>query len=416
MSRIDDLIAHHCPSGVPFRSLGDVAQYVRGVTFAKSAQMADGAIPVLRANNISLSSNTLNFKDVIRVSGSVRVREDQHLFANDIVISAASGSRAHVGKVAFLQEDLPDHVFGGFMGVLRSVEAVHPRFLFHVLTGESFAAYLNQALSTSTINNLNSTIVRGFKIPVPPRQVQEEVVAILDEFRRLESELESQLESELELRSRQYAFYRDSLVAPAEGAEWRLMSEVGDFIRGRRFTKDDVVAQGIPSIHYGEIYTRYGVFAAEALSHVRSELEPSLRFARTGDVVIAGVGETVEDVGKAVAWLGKEEVAIHDDCFAFRHTLDPKFVAYYFQTEVFHSELAKHVSRAKVKRISATSLGMLKIPVPPREEQERVVAVLDKFDALVNDLSAGLPAEIRARQAQYEYYRDRLLTFEELAA
>lgn len=191
------------------------------------------------------------------------------------------------------------------------------------------------------------------------------------------------------------------------------MGEVGEFMRGRRFTKNDIVPEGIGSIHYGEIYTHYTVFASEALSHVRPELTPTLRFARTGDIVIAAVGETVEDVCKAVAWLGDDNVAIHDDCFAYRHTLNPKFVSYYFQTGAFHAEKAKHVARAKVKRISGESLAKLKIPVPPPEEQQRIVTILDKFNALVNNLSIDLSAEIKARRQQYEYYCDKLLSFKE---
>jgi len=173
-----------------------------------------------------------------------------------------------------------------------------------------------------------------------------------------------------------------------------------------------VAAEGIGSIHYGEIYTGYGVSATETLSTVRPDLRPSLRFAQPGDVVIAAVGETVEDVCKAVAWLGKGDVAIHDDCFAYRHSMNPKYVSYYFQTESFHSEKAQYVARAKVKRISGESLAKLRIPVPPRGEQDRIVAILDSFDALVNNLSVGLPAELAARRKQYEHYRDRLLTFE----
>jgi type I restriction enzyme S subunit len=157
------------------------------------------------------------------------------------------------------------------------------------------------------------------------------------------------------------------------------------------------------------------VFADEVYSHVRADLEPSLRFARTGDVILTGVSETVEDICKAVAWLGDEDIAVHDDCFAFRHNVDPKFVSYYLQTERFHVEKAKYVARAKVKRISGASLAKLTIPVPPRTKQERIVAILDKFDALVNNLSLELPAEIVARRKQYEHYRDKLLTFEELA-
>jgi type I restriction enzyme, S subunit len=138
-----------------------------------------------------------------------------------------------------------------------------------------------------------------------------------------------------------------------------------------------------------------------------------LRFARHGDVVIAEVGETVEDVGKAVAWLGDEEVAVHDGCFALRHTQNPKYLAYYLQTASFHADKNPYVSRAKVSRLLSEGLRQIRIPIPPLDEQARIVARLDSFDALVNDLSSGLPAELVARRKQYEYYRNRLLTFEE---
>jgi type I restriction enzyme S subunit len=193
------------------------------------------------------------------------------------------------------------------------------------------------------------------------------------------------------------------------------MGEIGTFIRGRRFTKDDIVEHGIPSIHYGEIYTHYGVATASTVSYVRADVAQQLRYAQPNDVVIAAVGETVEDVAKAVAWLGDEDVAIHDDCFLFRHSMNPKFVSYCLQTEAFHAQKNKYVARAKVKRLSGESLAKIRIPVPPLEEQDRIVAILDKFDALVNDLSSGLPAEIKARRQQYEHYRDRLLSFREAA-
>ena len=151
------------------------------------------------------------------------------------------------------------------------------------------------------------------------------------------------------------------------------------------------------------------------MSFRRSELAASLRFARIGDVVIAAVGETVDDVCKAVAWLGDEDVAVHDDCFIFRHSMNPKFVSYYLQTDAFRAEKAKHVARAKMKRVSGESLARLRVPVPPLDEQERAVAILDKFDALVRGLSISLPAELDARRKQYEHYRDRLLTFSEAA-
>lgn len=189
------------------------------------------------------------------------------------------------------------------------------------------------------------------------------------------------------------------------------LGNVGTFTRGRRFTKKDVAGSGIPSIHYGEIYTHYGVSASETVSQVREELRPQLRFAQPGDVVIAAVGETVEDVGKGVAWLGDTPVAIHDDCFMYRSdALDPRYVAHYLQTEELIQEKDKYVARAKVKRISGENLGRLIIPVPPLDEQRRIVATLEAYGAKLSGLTESLRAEIEARAAQYEHYRGWLFS------
>ena len=201
--------------------------------------------------------------------------------------------------------------------------------------------------------------------------------------------------------------------------EWKTLGELGEFIRGKRFTKADYVqSNGVPVIHYGEIYTHYGVSAHETISQVRSEKANSLGYAQTGDVVIVGVGETVDDVGKAVAWLGNHAVAIHDDSYAFRHSLNPTYVSYCMQTEAFISEKAKHVSSGKVQRLLMNGMSKVRIPVPyptDREkslaEQVRIVSILAKFDVLTNSIREGLPREIELRQKQYVYYRDLLLNF-----
>jgi type I restriction enzyme S subunit len=194
------------------------------------------------------------------------------------------------------------------------------------------------------------------------------------------------------------------------------LGEIGTFSRGRRFTKADYVdVGGVGCIHYGEIYTHFRTSASEVMSHVRPEMRSVLRFAKPGDVVVTDVGETVEDVGKAVAWIGNEDIAIHDHCYAFRHSMNPKFVSYCMQTSAFIAEKAKYVARTKVNTLLIDGFSKIRIPVPALEEQERIVAILDKFDALVNDLSSGLPAEIAARRQQYAHYRDRLLSFKEAA-
>lgn len=195
------------------------------------------------------------------------------------------------------------------------------------------------------------------------------------------------------------------------------MGELGTIFRGKRFTKADYVkAGGIGVIHYGEIYTQYGTEATQTASRVREDLRNGLRFASKGDVVLTDVGETVEDVGKAVAWMGDEDVAIHDHCYVIRSEVNPVYLSHYMQTSMFRAEKDRYVARTKVKTLLLDGLKRITVPVPGASEQERIVCILDKFDALVNDLSSGLPAELNARRKQYEYYRDRLLTFEELAA
>ncbi len=193
------------------------------------------------------------------------------------------------------------------------------------------------------------------------------------------------------------------------GIEYQALGQVGEVFRGRRFTKKDYVDEGLAAIHYGELYTHYGTSASGAITKVRADLEPNLRFAEPGDVVIAEVGETLEDVGKAVAWLGTEKVAIHDGCYGFRSELDPTFVAYYLQTAAFHAEKNRHVARAKVKRLSIQGLRQIRIPVPPIEVQREIVRVLNLFQSL----EAELEAELEARRRQYAHYRDALLTFDE---
>ncbi|MGD0584461.1 MAG: restriction endonuclease subunit S [Oryzomonas sp.] len=386
MNRIDELITELCPEGVEFMGLGDIAEFKRG-TQLKINDLVPGPYPVVTA---SRSENVSHF---------------QWNYDPESVTVTSHG--AYAGHVNFWETPiwLANNVF-----LLLPSSVILPRYLYFFLKNNERS--LRSTSQGGGVPYINVRDIAPFRIPVPPLEVQREIVKVLDTFTKLEAELEA----ELEARRRQYQYYRDTLLAFGDqDVRWATMAEVGVFFRGRRFTKNDFNAEGVACIHYGDIYTQYGTAATETVSRVRSNMVSTLRFAKPGDLVIAGVGETVEDVGKAVAWLGNGDAAIHDDCFAFRHSLNPKFVSYYFQTAAFHAEKNKFVARAKVKRLSSESLGKLTIPVPPLDEQERIVAILDKLDTLVNDLSIGLPAVIKARRQQYEHYRDRLLCFREAA-
>jgi type I restriction enzyme S subunit len=186
---------------------------------------------------------------------------------------------------------------------------------------------------------------------------------------------------------------------------------IGVFVRGGSLQKKDFTDTGVGCIHYGQIYTYYGTYADKTKTFVSDTLAKKCRKAQSGNLVIATTSENDEDVCKAVAWLGDEDIAVSSDACIYKHNLNPKYVAYFFQTEQFQSQKRQYITGAKVRRVNADNLAKILIPVPSPEEQERIVSILDKFDALTNSITEGLPREIELRQKQYEYYRDLLLSF-----
>ncbi|HDQ3789453.1 TPA: restriction endonuclease subunit S, partial [Escherichia coli] len=160
-----------------------------------------------------------------------------------------------------------------------------------------------------------------------------------------------------------------------------------------------------------QIYTYYGTYAKKTKTHISATLAKKCKKAQKGNLIIATTSENDEDVCKAVAWLGSEDIAVSSDACIYKHNLNPKYVSYFFQTEQFQNQKRQYITGAKVRRVNADNLSKILIPVPSMEIQERIVSILDKFDTLTNSITEGLPREIALRQKQYEYYRDLLFSF-----
>ena len=154
--------------------------------------------------------------------------------------------------------------------------------------------------------------------------------------------------------------------------------------------------------------------AEKTISFVEESLAEKLRKVEKGDIIFAVTSENIEDLCKCVVWLGEDEIVTGGHTAILKHNQNSKFLAYYFQTEAFHSQKRKLATGTKVMDVTATKLEEILIPLPPLEEQQRIVDILDRFDKLCNDISEGLPAEIEARQKQYEYYREKLLSFKNI--
>ncbi|HED3854838.1 TPA: restriction endonuclease subunit S [Enterobacter soli] len=202
--------------------------------------------------------------------------------------------------------------------------------------------------------------------------------------------------------------------------EWKALDDVGEFLRGKRFVKSDIIFEGIPCIHYGELYTHYGIWAEETKSFLDEGVAKKLRVANCGDVVIVAAGETIEDIGNGTAWLGKNDVVFHDACFSFKSKLNPKYISYYLRTHLFKEQIKSSISSGKISSINAKGLGKAQIPIPcpdsPKKSlaiQSKIVRVLDKFTALTAELTSELTAELTVRKKQYNYYHDQLLSFDE---
>ena len=190
------------------------------------------------------------------------------------------------------------------------------------------------------------------------------------------------------------------------------LGEIGEFTRGNGLQKKDFQEEGNPVIHYGQIYTKYGFIAEKVLSYVNDEIFSKLRKAQKNDILIATTSENIEDVGKSVVWLGENEIGFSGDMYSYRTEQNSKYIAYYFQTNAFQRQKERKVTGTKMTRIHGDDMKKFEIPLPPLSLQNKIVKVLDKFQVLLSDTRGLLPEEIEQRQKQYEYYREKLLTFD----
>lgn len=191
----------------------------------------------------------------------------------------------------------------------------------------------------------------------------------------------------------------DDLIAEycPDGVRHQTLGEIGEFIRGNGIQKRDFRDSGFGCIHYGQIYTYYGLFADHTKSFIDPNLAEKRKKAYKGDLVIATTSENEEDVCKACAWLGEEPIAISGDAYIFRHHQNPKYISYCFQSELFQSQKKKYITGTKVLRVNGDAMAKIHVPVPPLPVQEEIVRILDSFSSL------------EARRKQYAYYRDQLI-------
>ena len=382
MGKIDELIKQFCPDGVKKVPLGDVLDYEQPSKYIVKSTEYDNSynIPVLTAGKGFLLGYTNEQTGVYSAS-----EENPTIIFDDFVTS-------------FHWVDFPFKVKSSAMKMLTCKDKVNSfRFIYYAMCEIGFVAKEHSRHWISVYSKI--------EIPLPPLAVQKKIVEILDTF----TGMIDNLQKELEQRQKQFEHYRDQMLTFKEGeVQMKPIKEIGKLVRGNGLQKKDFTEDGTGCIHYGQIYTRFGLSTSSTLTFVDSQLAAKLTKVSPGDLVIACTSENIEDVCKSVAWLGKEDIVTGGHACVFKHSENPKYIAYCFTTSAFFLQKRKYAYGAKVIDIKTEKLGEITLPVPSLEKQQEIVDKLDTFEALISNIKQ----EIELRQKQYEYYREKLLTFE----
>ena len=391
MSKIDELISKYCPNGVVYRKVSDVAKVSIGEFVHKNNQNPDGLYPVYNGG----TSNTGYYDEFNNT-------------ANKIIISARGANAGFVNKV------LVDYWAGNSCYTIDVVsDELDWNFVYYFLKNSEKSLIGQQ--QTGSIPAVSKKQIETFKIPIPPLSVQQEIVRILDGF----SELEKELEKELVARRKQYEYYRNQLVSFGEGGnhvcdvKWMKLGDVCDIVRGasprpiqKYITTDDV---GVPWIKIGDV-PKESKYIMKTAEKITSEGASKSRLLKKGDFILSN------SMSFGRPYILGISGCIHDGWIAMsgiEHLLLPDYLYHLLRTNLVQNYWKQKANKGSVSNLNADIVRGTVIPVPPIAEQERIVAILDKFDALVNDIAVGLPAELKARRKQYEYWRNKLLDFKE---
>lgn len=414
MSRIDDILAELCPDGIPFLAIGDAAVSRRIVAGATpktgTAEFWDnGTIPWMSSGEVN--------KGIVYETDKLITQAAYDATSTDMVppgavVMALAGQGKTRGTVARTRIELCTNQS------LASIIVADPMdsdFLYYFLRTQ-YMQLREISSGDGTRGGLNLQMIRAYKVPVPPLEVQREIVRILDQFTQLEAELEAALEAELEARRRQYDYFAGVLLTNDHRVPHVRFGDVATIVRGasprpiQQFLTDS--PDGVPWIKIGDVPAR-GKYITRTGQRVTPEGAAKSRRVQPGDFVLSN------SMSFGRPYISRIDGYIHDGWLAisaFEDSFIPDYLYYLLRSAPVQEEFARRAGSGTVKNLNAEIVRSVTVPLPTRETQERVVELLDQFDALVNDLNISLPAELAARRKQYEHYRDRLLTFEEAAS
>ncbi len=333
-------------------NVSDLIDFVRGVTYSKDDEVSDDGIKILRANNISIDGS-LNMTDIRLIDKKCKVKSSQKLYKNDILICTASGSEAHIGKVAFINDDL-DSYFGGFMAVIRSKENLNSRYLFEILKLEVFRNHLKQQISSANIRNLKSDVFESFEIPLPPLEIQEQIVKEIEGYQKIIDGAKMVVDN-----------YRPTISIKPECD----MVELGELYKNLDGKRKPVTK----NVRTKGVYPYYG--ASGIVDYVEDYIfdEELLLVSEDGANLLA------RSTPIAFTVVGKVWVNNHAHVLKFESRNTQKYIEYYLNS----IDISQYVTGAAQPKLNQQSLNRITIPLPSDDEQIEIVKGIENELKLV---------------------------------
>ncbi|MDO9152766.1 MAG: restriction endonuclease subunit S, partial [Paludibacter sp.] len=421
MNKIEQLIQQLCPDGVEYKELGELGSFYGGLTGKSKNDFQDGNAKFVTYMNIFSNIAVRTDMDIFVKIG---VNENQNRVEyGDVLFTGSSETPDECGMSSVLTEKITEPLYlnsfcFGFR--LYDKDLFLPDFLKYLFRDDSLRKQIGQTASGVTRFNISKKRFAKVTIPIPPLPIQQEIVNILDKFTQLEAELEA----ELEARKKQYKFYRNELLNfEGKEVEWKTLGEVIVSLKtGLNPRKNFILNTPDAKNYYVTVreLNGIGITFYDKTDRVNDEglrLINNRSNLEEGDVLFSGtgtIGRTALVKEKPKSWNVKEGVYIIKPN---QKLINSKFLLFYLNSKQAILQIDFKTVGSPVCSIPMADLKKIKFPVLPLAEQERIVGILDKFDALVASTSSateGLPAEIAARRKQYEYYRSKLLSFEPL--